>query len=310
MMYNDCVVIPGWGALIANYKSSSTSDGLIEKPRRVIGFNASINHNDGTVATSLMRRHGMSYPSACNFISDSVTTFHRHLAGGTELAFGHLGYFKLGAQNLLEFVPMSHDGNSSDEFFGLADLPISSLAATDSSQATLIEPVTISWRERMKVAASIAAIVGVGLLLSTPVIIDRSTQTASLNIAEVKQSATPLVIVKPASQATAADNQFVAIDNNGNETAVARQATEHETEITDEAASATGTYSLVLETCHSQRKAEKLSRRYSRKGIHTMIQEHEGDYRLVVAQSSSKQELLKIKEELPAKCRNAKISRE
>ena len=54
MMYNDCVVIPGWGALIANYASSSVESGKVARPGRLIGFNSTISHNDGMLATSLM----------------------------------------------------------------------------------------------------------------------------------------------------------------------------------------------------------------------------------------------------------------
>ena len=61
MMYNDCVVVPGWGALIANYAPSQLQGDTMLKPRRSIGFNPSITHNDGLLATSIARRHGISY---------------------------------------------------------------------------------------------------------------------------------------------------------------------------------------------------------------------------------------------------------
>ena len=74
---HDCVVIPGWGAFIANYDTASYDDSrkLMERPHRTIGFNANVNHNDGLLAQSLMRREGLTFDEAMRFITDSVTTF-------------------------------------------------------------------------------------------------------------------------------------------------------------------------------------------------------------------------------------------
>lgn len=304
-MHNDCVVIPGWGALIANYQPSSTDGGVIERPRRLIVFNSSINHNDGMLATSLMRRHGMTYETACDFIGGTVATFRRQLFTGSELPMGHLGYFKLAPNELLEFVPMT-DCESCDEYFGLANINTQSLTKHEATHDAAIVAMPISLRERMKVAASIAAIVGVGLLLSTPVIIDRSTQTASLDVTQVKKSEKPVMTVAPASAST--KQQFVFIDNKGKEKPVEAQVSNTATPKKATVEDSETTLSLVLTTCHTRHKAEKLARRYSRKGVNTMIQEHEGDFRLVVAQSSSKQELMKIKDQLPIKCRGAHVS--
>ena len=73
MIYNDCVVIPGWGALIANYRPSTVKGSIMECPQRTIAFNGDINHNDGMLANSLMRRHHMSYEQACSFIADKLS---------------------------------------------------------------------------------------------------------------------------------------------------------------------------------------------------------------------------------------------
>ena len=55
---HDCVVVPGWGAFIANYDASTydATKNVMARPRRSIGFNASVSHNDGLLAQSLMRR--------------------------------------------------------------------------------------------------------------------------------------------------------------------------------------------------------------------------------------------------------------
>ena len=81
MTRHDCVVIPGWGAFIANYDAAryDTGGNLLERPQRMIGFNAGLTHNDGLLAHSLMRREGMDYPQAMRLIADHVTSFGKQL---------------------------------------------------------------------------------------------------------------------------------------------------------------------------------------------------------------------------------------
>ena len=313
MMYHDCVVVPGWGALIANYASSSVGDGKIARPNRLIGFNSNISHNDGMLATSLMRRHGLGYEQACTLIADNVTTFRRHIASGADLSFGRLGYFRLSDQEKLEFVPMTQLA-ACDEFFGLENVSMLTIDQLQKagSDATVLPPVTVSWRERMKVAASIAAIMGVGLLLSTPIIIDKSTQTASLNIAEVKSPmiTTPQVTMKPAAKTTAKDLQFAVIDEKGVEKTISPVATTQEVSqgsLHNEDIHNSGNLLLVIKACDSNARAESKARHYTKRGIKTWIVCRDGKYNIVVAQSDNEKELKRIKKTLPSKCKHAWI---
>ena len=66
MSEHDCVIVPGWGAFIAQYTSAFSfyDSGLYKKPKRFVAFNSSINHSDGLLQNSLMRREGISYEAA------------------------------------------------------------------------------------------------------------------------------------------------------------------------------------------------------------------------------------------------------
>ena len=301
MIYNDCVVVPGWGALIANYRPSTVKGSIMECPQRTIAFNGDINHNDGMLANSLMRRHHMSYEQACSFIDDNVTTFRRQLNDNAELAFGHMGYFILNDQKILEFVPMTKC-EASDEFFGLSNFEIPAIASDSNvvSAATIVH-ADFGWREKIKVAASIVAIVGVGLLLSTPVIIDKATQNASLNVAEVKTNTqqapsmtTNQVTVKPSHKTTAEDNSFVLIENTKKSNDDLKNSSQEKT-IKEKTKSSDDVYLLVMESCSSSSKAKSMSKRYEKKGIETQIVNRDDKFLIVIAQSDSKRELKKIK---------------
>lgn len=182
---HDCVVVPGWGAFIANYDASSydAQAGVMSRPRRSIGFNANVSHNDGLLAQSLMRREGMAYNAALRFIADSVTTFRQQLSMDSEVSMGRLGYFRRNDGRFIEFVPFYH-ANGSDQFYGLGDLDIKDVATLERDAAVVEETAAIVPRERnlftrraVRTAASVAVLLGLGVILSTPMIVDREQQS-------------------------------------------------------------------------------------------------------------------------------------
>lgn len=90
---NDCVIVPGFGAFLAQYRSAMISaDGsAFLPPVRDVAFNATINHNDGMLVTSLMRRHSLPYPAAMATLGDAVDRMSAALAGGERVSLGRLG---------------------------------------------------------------------------------------------------------------------------------------------------------------------------------------------------------------------------
>lgn len=184
---HDCVVVPGWGAFIANYDASTydAAKSVMVRPRRSIGFNASVSHNDGLLAQSLMRREGIGYNAAMKFIADSVTTFRQQLSLDSEVSMGRLGYFRRNEGRFIEFVPFYH-ANGSDQFYGLGDLEIKDVAtlerdataAEEESVAAIVpKERNLFSRKAIRTAASVAVLLGLGVLLSTPIIVDREQQS-------------------------------------------------------------------------------------------------------------------------------------
>ena len=295
-MQGDCVVVPGWGALVASHVPSTSTQNSINRPSRLIAFNPSIAHNDGLLAMSVARRHNISYDEACKVIADNVTVFRRQLATGSEVAFGRLGFFKNDDNSKLIFTPTLHD-EASDEFFGLHNFDFPILSQTSENEQGKVASGIFAHRG-WKTAAAIAAIVGIGALLSTPVIVDKSIDTASLNIADVKTKPTAIT-VKPVSQATSDDNKITIVDDPSEDTPV--QQTFNEGMPSDES----GAYFLVINTCKKQHQAQALVKQYAKKGIKCKIIARGGYHHMVVAQSNNKQELIKAKKLLPEKHRKA-----
>ena len=197
MLSNDCVVVPGFGAFIAQYTSSNNcaQNSTFTSPKRSISFNASINHNDGLLAISIAKRASIPYAEALKQIEKSTTICRQALSDGSEVPFGRLGFFISNAEGHIEFIPFHHE-LANDDFFGLQSFSFPTLAERNAQVATE-ETVSETYSEpeinigrrnwfshkAVQIAASIVMLVCLTFALSTPIIVDKPThQLATLNV--------------------------------------------------------------------------------------------------------------------------------
>lgn len=197
MLSNDCVVVPGFGAFIAQYTSSNNcaQNSTFTSPKRSISFNASINHNDGLLANSIAKKALIPYADALKQIEKSTTICRQALSDGSEVPFGRLGFFISNAEGHIEFIPFHHE-LANDDFFGLQSFSFPTLAERNAQVATE-ETVSETYSEpeinigrrnwfshkAVQIAASIVMLVCLTFALSTPIIVDKPThQLATLNV--------------------------------------------------------------------------------------------------------------------------------
>lgn len=197
MLSNDCVVVPGFGAFIAQYTSSNNcaQNSTFTSPKRSISFNASINHNDGLLANSIAKKALIPYAEAMKQIEKSTTICRQALSDGSEVPFGRLGFFISNAEGHIEFIPFHHE-LANDDFFGLQSFSFPTLAERNAQVATE-ETVSETYSEpeinigrrnwfshkAVQIAASIVMLVCLTFALSTPIIVDKPThQLATLNV--------------------------------------------------------------------------------------------------------------------------------
>lgn len=197
MLSNDCVVVPGFGAFIAQYTSSNNcaQNSTFTSPKRSISFNASINHNDGLLANSIAKKALIPYAEALKQIEKSTTICRQALSDGSEVPFGRLGFFISNAEGHIEFIPFHHE-LANDDFFGLQSFSFPTLAERNAQVAneetvseTYSEPeINIGRRnwfshKAVQIVASIVMLVCLTFALSTPIIVDKPThQLATLNV--------------------------------------------------------------------------------------------------------------------------------
>ncbi len=197
MLSNDCVVVPGFGAFIAQYTSSHNCEqnSTFTSPKRSISFNASINHNDGLLANSSAKKASIPYAEALKQIEKSTTICRQALSDGSEVPFGRLGFFISNGEGHIEFIPFHHE-LANDDFFGLQSFSFPTLAERNAQVATE-ETVSETYSEpeinigrrnwfshkAVQIAASIVMLVCLTFALSTPIIVDKPThQLATLNV--------------------------------------------------------------------------------------------------------------------------------
>lgn len=192
---HNCVVLPGLGAFICNYEPAhfdADNGNRLCPPGRRLAFNELIDNNDGLVASSISRRHGISFDAACRVISDEVGRIRRALSDAGSLRFGRLGTLTVTGSGHIAFEPAQYAGING-YLFGLQPIRLQPVAHETQSAASLPSVPTSAPRAKehqrrrisvrtvaMSVAASLAVLLTVGMLLVPPIRTSQPTQTASI----------------------------------------------------------------------------------------------------------------------------------
>jgi hypothetical protein len=211
---NDCVIIPGLGALLAHYDAAriDSASHTIIPPSRTIIFNNSLNHNDGVLASSIARRNRISYDSAMALINEETNAMRHQLISDGEISLGRLGVLKSNndSQSSMIFEPFD---NYSSRYNSLKALNITPLKQLTREQASPEELEEFDARNRnrfktsfIRIAASIALLIGLSITLSTPISF-KDSQLANLG-ATVKM-ATPEIVDTVAQPTTPLNEQLI-----------------------------------------------------------------------------------------------------
>lgn len=182
--YNDCVIIPGWGAFIAQYQPATISNQRLTPPYRSLAFNPSLTHDDGLLASSIARQTGVGYDMAIKQVADEVNTMRHQLDATGELAISKIGIFHRNEVGSMIFEPF--EKSSSYSYFGLPTLNITPILTQARNEAnssakdksdTIYVPIRRSWT---RIAASIAVILGLGFTFSTPIVNDQAHKASMI----------------------------------------------------------------------------------------------------------------------------------
>lgn len=178
---HDCVVVPGFGAFVAQYSPAALSDNgtLMSPPVRMVGFNAAITHDDGLLISSVARREAVSYDEARTQVANFVELLRNRIELEHQVELPRLGVISSGNSHLL-FSPDDDIANA--PYAGLQQLSLSPIAidADKNDDVHEVRMLPRSYRYRMlrsvsRYAAAVVVLAAMGVTLSNPIVVDKLT---------------------------------------------------------------------------------------------------------------------------------------
>ena len=99
LLVHDCVIVPKFGGFVHTFRPL----------RKEIGFNMTLQHNDGLLPESYMQMHEVSYRQAQLMLEEDVEDIKNILQQYGKLSLGVLGSFSIGEEGQMIFHPGETD---------------------------------------------------------------------------------------------------------------------------------------------------------------------------------------------------------
>jgi nucleoid DNA-binding protein len=103
----DCVVVPGLGGFVANYKSAKIQavQNTFLPPSKSISFNKNLTTNDGLLANLIAQKEGVTFDVSIQKIESAVASINQDLKQKKTVLLHHIGTLFLDAENRTQFEP-------------------------------------------------------------------------------------------------------------------------------------------------------------------------------------------------------------
>ncbi|MFZ4783860.1 MAG: SPOR domain-containing protein [Flavobacteriales bacterium] len=127
---HDCVIIPGFGGLVANYRSARLNKltHIVHPPSKHVGFNRNLIQNDGLLANHMAVVMGISYREASDLVQREVVAIKNQLQGNGRLVWDKIGIFFNDRSGSLQFIPEDQE-NFLIASYGLTSIQLRPIAA-------------------------------------------------------------------------------------------------------------------------------------------------------------------------------------
>lgn len=282
-MCHDCVVVPGLGSFMTNDEPArydSVNQEFIP-PRRSIGFNPEVRHNDAMLAGSISRLLKVSYEAARSRIDTEVSSLRYQLQLSGEVPFGRLGMLFRGENPEFPVFEPSSDSLPARRYDGLRPLAITPLKVeteeeTEERVAQAHHVVTIPLPLKI-VASVIVVMVALGILYSTTSLVNGPC----MNFASLDTGLSSTM--EPAASVEASITDVVSRDILLN-IAIPDEKQSVNESYSPEVVKKTGRYILVVASYPSKRAAERHIQAIGDSSLNIM--EMDGNYRVYAASAS------------------------
>lgn len=169
----DCVVVPGFGGFVGNYKSSEIefATHTIYPPSKTISFNRLLKTNDGTLVNYICTQHGLSYESANRLVENWVALSNNMLKQGEVIYLQKIGNLSNDIEGNIQFTPDT-TVNYLKSSFGLQPIIAAPVIRGreieyDTSTKTLVPTVKITQPSKWRLAALVVLLVGIAGLVTS-----------------------------------------------------------------------------------------------------------------------------------------------
>lgn len=117
----ECVIVPGFGAFLAHYKSATidNSSHTFYPPSKYLSFNRQLQTNDGLLANYIATADNCSYETALQRIRNFTGRLSVSLGDGKLISFNGIGDFQLNNEGSVQFIPSASE-NFNTSSFGLS----------------------------------------------------------------------------------------------------------------------------------------------------------------------------------------------
>lgn len=134
---HECVIVPDWGGFISSAQPAqlNSNTNKIIPPYYNLLFNQDLRHNDGLLASELIKALGVDYPTALAYIDNFVSESKTALNINKRVDWNGLGYFYINAESKIQFVQDTASGTFID-FIGLSELNLNPLQEKTTSEET------------------------------------------------------------------------------------------------------------------------------------------------------------------------------
>ncbi len=169
---HDCVIIPQFGGLVANYRHARLNElnHTVYPPSKQVAFNRNLVQNDGLLYKHAGDILGLGYLEAKTLVDDAIKLLKNKLQGGERVLLDRIGIFFPDKRGVIQFIP-SDQQNYLLQSFGLPSIQLQPIAKPQIAVPQMEEPtevkvVAMTPKRNSSVRWKIAAAIAVPLLLA------------------------------------------------------------------------------------------------------------------------------------------------
>ncbi|MGQ7870124.1 HU domain-containing protein [Sunxiuqinia sp. sy24] len=169
LLLNDCVIIPGFGGFVSNYKPATVRSTQFNPPSKAISFNEKLTFNDGLLINHLVEKEGSNYLVVSKQVGLLAQELNYRLTDGETIHIEGIGRLAFDENESLTFTPEENQNFNLDSYglatFNYETLHAKNLVRRDISQEER-DAVQVFFQKRSlkKVLVAIPILVALALV--------------------------------------------------------------------------------------------------------------------------------------------------